>query len=161
VISLFGGWEYITFKHVCSKLTRLLPWAKTDNHLTAARGYLANVGLPLFKSMNVSRPRSPRLVSDQRDHRAAISFLNNVLAFQSYLSHQNKVLLINSNNLPAHCITQPSSERTFRHSWMVAVKYCAACIVCSGFIMLIYTNQGFSIILPLVEDQTALTVGRS
>jgi len=27
--------------------------------------------------------------------------------------------------------------------------------------MLIYTNQGFSIILPLVEDQTALTVGRS
>jgi len=28
--------------------------------------------------------------------------------------------------------------------------------------MLIYTNQGFSIILPLVEDQTAApTVGRS
>ena len=80
-----------------------LPFLATDKILNVAvpLGLCRSVGVLFFESINISRPGKAPVCSlhrfvellwrvlwtDQRDHNATLSFLNNASTFQNYLFH--------------------------------------------------------------------------
>lgn len=66
--------------------------------------------LTLAEVNNELRKEGRRLVSDHRQYKATLSYLNNVLAYQNYLFHHDKTLLMNNDNLPVRCLILPLQD---------------------------------------------------